>query len=131
MAVNLAGGFRVPKRAPFKKQITMNGVDMTGGTLIAQVRLMPEAGGSPLLDLAMVTTAGQQGFRFISADTSGAVPVSRFEMCIDKASLVGLPLAAEPDDDACFAIDFHPTPSGGLQRSSNTAPFIVAPGVTI
>lgn len=125
--------------------------DFTGATFVGQVRLTPDATGSPLVDLATVTLSTAEGIRLIYAGTDTvaahiaagrltAVPsgyasgdnllLSQLGLRINETTMEGLPFPAERGDDAVLAWDMHITPSGGTKDKYIGGVFTVRAGVT-
>ena len=115
---------------PFVPTLSFVGVDLTGADMRAQVRLRPDAGGSPLVDLPTVTTANTQGLRLLGVTTDGAgVPTSMVALRINETTMEGLPAATEVRDAALLAWDMQIT-IGGIKQRWLFGDFIVLPGCT-
>lgn len=121
----LTGGRWVPFR-PY--EIDIEGVDLTGATFAAQVRLTADTPGTPLVSLTG-TASPAEGIS-VSVDTSGVLPVSTIEIRINESTMEGLPAAAETGDDLELFWDMHITPSGGVKSVWFRGPFIVQAGAT-
>ncbi|WP_404713203.1 hypothetical protein [Sphingomonas sp. MMS24-J13] len=125
----------VDRWTPFVRILTFKGVNLTGATLHAQVRVTADAPGDPLIDLPPTSTPGVEGIRLVSVDTTGVVPVSTVEMRIAAASLANSAKApsAPPSatgSDVTLAWDLHVTPSGGDKQRWLYGPFVIVAGVT-
>ena len=122
----------VPLRAdrwtPFVQRLQFRGVNLTGATLHAQVRLAAETTGDSLIDLAN-TSLGGDGLALVSLDTSGPIPISMVEMRLGNVS-AHVPGPSRPGLDIILAWDLHVTPSGGDRQRWLYGPFIVSAGVT-
>ncbi|MFS0736924.1 hypothetical protein ABC347_07730 [Sphingomonas sp. 1P06PA] len=110
--------------------LSFEGFDLTGATLRAQVRLLPDIAGTPLVDLPTVTSASTEGLRLISVATTGGVTTSIVGIRINETTMEGLPLPDEIGADALLYWDMHVTPSGGLKQRWLAGTFTVRAGVT-
>lgn len=136
---------------PFVRTFQMEGVDLTSATFAMQIRLTPDAAGSPLVDLGTVFSGSSQGVRLIYGGTdtvANHIAAGRIEEApdgmigtdnltlsligirINETTMEGLPAAAEVGDDTELAWDMHITPSGELKDRWLYGPFIVRGGVT-
>lgn len=130
------------------------GVDFTGATFAAQVRLLPDAGGSPLVNLATVGSGASEGLYLAyagtatvathiaagrlteaQADAAGyasgdSLLLSSVGLRINETTMEGLPFPAEVGDDALLYWDMHITPSGGIKDKYLGGTFTVRSGVT-
>lgn len=127
------------------------GLNFTGATFIAQVRLYPDASGSPLVDLATVTLSTAEGIRLIYGGTdtvanhiaagrletvptgytsASSVALSQVGFRINETTMEGLPFPEERGNDAVLAWDMHITPSGGIKDKYLGGTFTVRAGVT-
>lgn len=135
------------------------GLDFTGATFSAQVRLTPDATGSPLVSLATVGGISTEGVSLLYGGTatitahiaagrlhaipSGTNPLtglpyaagdtvalSQVGFRINETTMEGLPFPGERGDDAVLAWDMHITPSGGIKDKYMGGIFTVRAGVT-
>jgi hypothetical protein len=136
---------------PFRRDVPFVGYNFTGASAFAmQIRLTPDAAGSPLLSLSKVTS-DIQGVRLIygGLDTvanhiaaaripeappgygsADSVLVSLLGIRIDETVMEGLPLPAERGDYVTLAWDLHITPSGGFKDKYAGGNFVVRSGAT-
>lgn len=134
------------------RTFTFVGVDFSAGFLIsAQVRLTPDAPGSPLINLNAVSTLSSEGVSLgyagsatvtahIAAGRLSAVPagmvasdtvaLSVLNMRINETTMESLPLPAERGGNVVLAWDMHITPSGGIKDKYMGGDFIIRSGVT-
>lgn len=138
---------------PFARTLLLAGYDLTDATLAAQVRLYKDAPGSPLVNLAQVTSASSEGVRLIYAGedtianhisagrmkTADMLPsetpadtlaLTLIGMRINETTMEGLPPAGRPGADVDLQWDIHITPSGALKGKWLYGPFTVRAGVT-
>jgi len=116
---------------PFAYIIAVQGVDLTNANLHAQVRLYPNAPGTPVIDLPPVTDPTVLGVRLMAVDTTGALPISYIRLQIPGASLgSALPSGDEISDDLTLAWDMVVTLPGYTEARWLYGPFTVAAGVT-
>lgn len=127
------------------------GLNFTGATFLAHIRLTPDAAGSPLVALATVGSAASEGIYLsyggtdtitnhiaagrISEVPSGytgasSVPLSVVGLRVNETTMEGLPFPAERGDDAVLAWDMHITPSGGIKDKYLGGIFTVRAGAT-
>ena len=132
------------------RQFNFVGVDFTGATFAAELRLTPNATGAALVTLANAS-AGAEGLRLIAATTAtvaahiaagrlaevppgytlaSVVVVSEVGMRINETTMEGLPFGPERDSDSPLAWDLLVTPSGGIKDKYLGGDFIVLAGVT-
>ena len=121
----LTGGRWVPFK-PY--EIEFRGVDLTGASFAAQVRLTRDTPGTPLISLTGASSPAE-GIS-VSVDASGDLPVSTIQIRINEATMEGLPAAGEVGDDLELFWDMHITPSGGTKAVYFEGPFIVKGGAT-
>lgn len=128
------------------------GLDFTGATFIAQVRLTPDATGSPLVNLATVGSLASEGICLLYAGTdtitnhiaagrisevpsgytgASSVALSQLGFRINETTMEALPFPAERGDDAILAWDMQITPSGGIKDKYLGGTFTVRAGVTV
>ena len=85
----------------------LRGIDVTGVSLRAQIRLGPDTPGAPLVSLDTVTTDGTQGLRVIGTPAAiDGVMTSTVRMTILNATMIDpakIPPAAERGDNAVLA----------------------------
>ena len=115
---------------PFVATLEFEGVDLTGATFEMHIRLLPDLGGSPLVDLDTVASASSQGVRLIGVTGAGNEAVSSVGIRINETTMEGLPAASEIGDDLTLHWDMHITPSGGVKQVWAGGEFIVRAGVT-
>ena len=113
----LAGG----RYVPFSFAIDVQGLDLTGATLAAQVRLTPDASGNPLATFAISAP---------SVAPTGGVPTSSITLSLTQAQMETMPPAPEPGDPLSLAWDLVVTPGGGSAYVLLAGSFTVQPGVT-
>lgn len=133
------------------RTMTFVGYDFTDAVFAMQVRLTGDAGGSPLIDLATVTTSSAEGVRLIYGGTdtianhitagrlsgvpsgyesTDSVALSHVGIRINETTMEGLPFPSERGDNAELAWDMHITPSGGIKDKWIGGKFTVRAGVT-
>lgn len=137
----------------FNETIPIVGRDFSGATFASQVRLTPDAPGSPLITLAVSLTYGgsdtvenhiaagrinagikdyvnpNTGAKYADGDT---VPLSLITLHADHSDMIapGVPAASETGDDVTLAYDVLITPSGGSQDKWVAGKFTVRGTVT-
>lgn len=128
--------------------------DFTGAVFAMQIRQTGDATGSPLVDLATVTTSSAEGVRLIyggtdtvtnhitagrmtqtEADSLGyagstSVALSQVGIRINETTMEGLPFPPERGDNPEFVWDMHITPSGGIKDKYIGGKFTVRAGAT-
>lgn len=109
---------------PFVYDIEFTSVDFTGATMQAQVRLLPDTPGDPLVDL-VAAAPGSEGVSFAVADGTTTVTLQ-----IDEATMEALPAAEETGDEVELWWDLQITPSGGVKNVWLRGTFTIIPGVT-
>lgn len=114
---------------PFVHTIAFEGFDFTGAVFKMQIRLTPDTPGTPLVDLATVTTS-VEGVRLVSVTTTDSVPTSTVSIRIDELTVEGLPAADELGNNAVLAWDMQITPSGSDKFRVLEGTFTVKAGVT-
>lgn len=133
------------------RTLTFVGLDFTDAVFAMQVRLTGDASGSPLVDLATVTTSSAEGVRLIYAGTdtianhiaagrlddvpsgyaSGdSIALSQVGIRINETTIEALPFPEERGDDIDLAWDMLITPSGGIKDKYIGGKFTVRAGVT-
>lgn len=112
------------RHAPFVYMIEVPDYDLGAATLAMQIRLVPDAPGSPLVDLA-IAAAGSQGLSVVVAAGDSTITIQ-----IDEATLEALPAAGETGDDLDLWYDMAVTPSGGVKSIWFRGLFTVRAGVT-
>lgn len=136
------------------RNLSFVGVDFTGATFIAQVRLTPDAPGAALVDLSTVLTSSAEGVRLVYGGTdtvanhiaaermtgamaeaaglepADAVALSQVGLRINETTMEGLPFPDERGDDLALAWDMHITPSGGVKDKWIGGTFTVRAGAT-
>lgn len=121
-----AGNLPVEARrwTPWIYSIDFTGIDFTGATMQAQVRVTKDASGAPLIDLT-AASAGSEGISFSVASGTTTVVLQ-----IDETTMEGLPGAPAVGDDVVLAWDLQITPSGGTKAVYLEGPFTILAGVT-
>lgn len=115
---------------PFVRTLTFEGIDLTGADMRAQVRLYPDALGSPHVDLLTVETANTQGLRLLSAGLVGGVMTSIVYMRINETVMEAMPFTGEAGEDSELYWDMHIDPVGGVKQKYLYGTFTVRAGVT-
>lgn len=116
---------------PFVHTIDFVGVDYGTAAFIAQIRLMRDTSGTPLVDLATVGSVGTQGITIVAVTTdTGGVPTTATSLRINEATMESLPLPAEIGNDLDLYWDLQITPSGGTKFRCLEGLFTVHAGVT-
>jgi hypothetical protein len=115
---------------PYLKTFRFAGVDLTGAALEMQIRLYPNAPGSPLVDLDTVTDSNAQGVRLLGVEEVDGVPVSTVSIKINETTVEALPFAAEAGDDTVLAWDMQVTQAGGYKEVWAEGEFWVLAAVT-
>jgi hypothetical protein len=126
------------------------GLDFTGATFAAHVRLKPDVGGAPLVNLANAAS-NAEGLHLIGVYTStiaahidagrlsevppghsltDTVPLSQVGMRVNEVTMEGLPFPGERGDNATLAWDIHITPTGGIKDKYLGGDFVVVAGAT-
>jgi len=144
---NLAGD----RWTALEDTIRFIGLNLTGATLEAHVRSLPDTPGTPLVDLDTVTTPGTQGLRIVYAgvDTvanhiaagrisdvprgyasTDMVAVSIVYLRINETTMEAMPAANALGEDVELHWDMLITPSGGLKKRYLRGTFTVEGGVT-
>lgn len=143
----------------FVQPLSFLGYDFTGATYRAQVRLVPDATGSPLISLTTVTT-NAQGIKLLYAGsatvaahiTAGRLPISIYQytnpntgalyassdtvtlsqirLLIDNSTMNGLPFPNERGDNLILAWDLLITLSGASEDKFAYGSFTVRGTVT-
>lgn len=98
-------------------------VDLTGCSARMQLRLYGNAPGSPLIDLATVST-DVQGVKFVDR-VNGLIQVK-----INQANLAGLPARVSTDSRSSFAYDLRITWPDGVEDVFMEGAFVLKAGVT-
>lgn len=113
---------------PFVQDIAVTGVDLTGATFRAQLRLQPGTPGDPLVDLQNAT-AGSEGVS-VQVATVDSTTTSTITLRINETTMEGLPEPDSPADDLALWWDIQVTRSGYSKAVWFRGPFTVLPGVT-
>lgn len=113
---------------PFVQGIAITGVDLTGATFRAQLRLEPGATGDPLVDLQNATV-GSEGVS-VQVSTVDAVTTSTVTLRINETTMEGLPEPGVPGENVDLWWDIHVTRSGYSKAVWFRGPFTVLTGVT-
>lgn len=114
--------------APFKHQVTFEGLDFTGATFAMQVRDRKD-GGVLRANLSTTATAGAEGIRFVSYsgdDTQIEIVIAEVTMeamaTVESTGTIG--------DDGRAWYDLHITPSGGTKFVAMAGMFKIKAGAT-
>ncbi|WP_271300629.1 SGNH/GDSL hydrolase family protein [Sphingomonas sp. CV7422] len=126
-AVTALGG---PRWQALNQTMRFVGVDLTGADFRLQVRDRPNTPGTPLIDLAKVSTAAAEGVRLISVEAADGVPVSTLGIRINETTMEGMPFKDDQSESSIFAWDMQVTPSGGQKAKWIGGVFVVEAGVT-
>lgn len=110
--------FDVIRNEDFRQRIVFKNVDWSGDTFVAQIRHLPDSGGSPLAEFAI------DGPTFALSDTSLTLSLDRADGVIGA-----LPAAPETGQNAVFYWDLIRI-SDGVARTLFAGPFTVAPGTS-
>lgn len=105
-------------------EVLWKGMDLTGATFHAQIRTLPDAGGSALVDLTNAAL-GSQG---INATLIGSDTNVVFQ--IDEATIEALPAAPEIGNDLTLYWDVQIDPVDGIKEVYFKGTFTVLAGVT-
>lgn len=108
------------RHTPWKYVIEYSGANWSAGTMLMQVRQLPEQTGTPLLDLA-------SGTEITNAYAGG---VTSFTILVPEADMEALPAAAETGQDLVLYYDIQITPPGGIKEVYVRGKFTVLAGVT-
>lgn len=136
---------------PFIRTLPVVNEDLTNAAFAMQVRVTPDAIGTPLVSLTTVTSASAEGVRLVSAvsstvaehiaadrlesvpsgyEESTVVLVSTLGIRINETTMETLPFPVERGDDVALAWDIHITPNGGNKDRYAWGTFTVRAGVT-
>jgi len=120
----------VQRWTPFDYTIQLPaGLDFTGATAAMQVRLRPDAPGSPLISLVNASSAAE-GLSFTTV-TSGGVPTSSLRIRINETTAEAILLnAGQPGADVTLAYDIHITGGGFAKTRWVEGALIIRPGAT-
>lgn len=142
-----------------RRTFTFVGLDFTDAVFAAHIRTLPDAGGSPLVNLATVVSSSAEGLRLIYGGTdtiashiaagrlsevppgtnqatdaawqeSDIVALSQIGMRVNETTMEGLPFPDDTGDDMPLAWDLHVTPSGGVKDKYMGGSFSVVAGAT-
>ena len=119
----------VQRWTPFVYPIDFEGLDFSGATMAAEVRLRGDAPGSPIISLGNAAP-NAQGLS-VSVATVDGVPTSTVQIRINETTLETTLLnAGVAGKDVVLAWDIHIT-GGGLPKTRwLEGPFTIRPGVT-
>ena len=127
------------------------GLDLTGATFAAHIRLTKDATGSPLITLANAASAAAEGIRVNNVGTAtiaqhiankwlsspppgyeltDVVTITQVGLRINETSVEGLPFPTERGQDATLQWDMHITPTGKDKDKYLGGDFIVRAGAT-
>lgn len=98
--------------------------DLTSATCQMQVRQLPDATGTPLIDLTNAAV-GSEGILLTTVSGQTTMTIQ-----INEATIEGLPSAAEVGTDLVLYYDLQITPSGGIKSVWLRGMFTVRAGVT-
>lgn len=117
--------WRAHRWAPFVERIGVKGAVLSDATLAMQIRLYPDAPGSPLVDLATVVSTAQ-GLSVITA-TSGKLTISVIQTRTNETTIEALPPfpsnGTEPGQPVVLAWDMLVSGGGYTKaRGSRAAP---------
>lgn len=133
------------------RELAFVGYNFTGATFLAQVRTVPDAPGTALVNLATVTLSTAEGVRLIYGGTdtianhiaagrlsdipsgyasTDSVALSSVGIRVNETTMEALPEPVNIGDDLTLAWDIHITPSGGVKEKYAGGDFIVRAGVT-
>lgn len=116
---------------PFVHTVAFEGFDYSAATFAMQVRLTPDAAGSPLVSLATVGSIGTEGITITGTTVAGGITTTNISVRINEATMAALPLPAERGATMLLAWDMQITPSGGGTKFRVLeGAFTVSPGVT-
>lgn len=105
-------------------------VDLSDATMRMQIRTRPDAAGSPLVDLNVVPSSGEQGIRVFDPETIDAHATTTIGIRINETTMEGLPFPADRGADLTLWWDLHVTQAGALKQRWMAGEFIVRAGVT-
>ena len=106
------------------------GIDLTGDTCRAQVRVYRDAPGPPLIDLQNAP-AGTQGLAIeIATDPATMVATSTIRMMIAEATLRAIAKSSPAGGDIVLAWDLHVTLSSVGKRRWIAGSFTIRAGAT-
>jgi hypothetical protein len=120
------------RHAPFGPYvIRLEGLDMTGGSARAQVRLKPDTPGAALIDLSTSGVAGiyDEGI-YLTNTVEDGQSIANFSLFIEEATMEALPAAAAVGDNLTLYWDLQITPSGAVAIVLLRGTFTVIAGVT-
>lgn len=123
---------RARRWVPFVELIPFVGIDFTGATFVAQVRLYPDAPGDPLISLANAAANAQGVSVSVTFDDDG-LPTSWVQLRINETTIEDtLPFtgAGHPGRDVTVAWDLIAIGGGYPKSVWLEGPFNIAPGVS-
>ena len=106
---------------PFSFEIDVQGLDLTGATLMAQVRLTSDAPGDPTAIFAITSPA---------VATTAGLTTSSIALSLTQAQMEAMPAAAEVGSPLALAWDLIVAPSSGNRYVLLAGSFTIQPGVT-
>lgn len=115
------------RNTPLALVLRFRRMDLTGATMRAQVRALPDLGGPPLVDLGTVEEPRVLGLWLRAVSGAGDELVSEVELFIPERQW---PLAPEVGADLALAWDMTIKPAGGVEQKRLYGPFTVVAGVT-
>ena len=123
----------VSRWVPFIDMIGVRGIDLSGATLLMQVRAYRDAPGAPLVNLANADPPAQ-GLS-VSVVTESGVPTSTIKIRINETTIENLlPFPAsgvEPGADVPLVWDLLVAKAGVVEKSRwFEGAFTIVPGVT-
>lgn len=112
---------------PFKFEIDLEGLSLTGATFAMGVRASRDATAAAV---TLATTVSPAEGISVSVATVDGQPVSTIQIRINETTMEGMPAATEVGDDLVYFWDMHITPSGGSKAVYFEGPFTVKGGAT-
>ncbi|WP_230630711.1 glycoside hydrolase family 55 protein [Sphingomonas sp. Leaf37] len=113
------------------RHLFVEGVDLTGIGMRAQVRLDGDTPGAPFVDLLMVSNGNAEGLRLVEVTIDGnGLPTSHIEIVINETTLERLPYAGEIGDATQLRWDMQITIAGRKRRLARGEFEITGDGIT-
>lgn len=113
------------------RHIFVEGLDLTGVDMRAQVRWSGDTPGPALVDLRTVNNGNAQGLRLVEVTSNDAgLPTSHVEIVINETTIEGLPYQGEIGDATQLAWDMQVTLAGRKKRIAKGEFEITGDGVT-
>ena len=104
---------------PFVYSIDVVGVDLTGASILAQIRISPDAAGEPIASFATG----------LSVTTTNGIPTSTIDLTLTEASMTAMPEAAEIGNAVALAWDMVVTTADTTKFVLVGGSFTINPGV--